>query len=101
MRPVSYTHLIVDATAEPVPATPSAPVEPAPPASPTSPVRSSAAEAARSNLRPTRSQPAAAEPEPPETEPSRNDAVVDEATTSTDELLKKHLGAELIADEDV
>ncbi|HEY3549373.1 MAG TPA: DNA polymerase III subunit gamma and tau, partial [Propionicimonas sp.] len=87
---------IVDATAEaPTPSGSPDPV--APPTSPVSPPRSQAAQAARSNLRATRSQ--ATPPEPTE-EPSRDDAVVDEAGQSTDELLMKHLGAELIAEED-
>jgi DNA polymerase-3 subunit gamma/tau len=86
---------IVDATAEAP--TPSGSPEPAtPPSSPVSPPRSQAAEAARSNLRATRSQ---ATPPEPTVEPSRDDAVVDDASATTDELLK-HLGAELIAEED-
>jgi DNA polymerase-3 subunit gamma/tau len=87
---------IVDATAE-APAPSGSPEPAAPPSSPVSPPRSQAAEAARSNLRATRSQ--ATPPEPTE-EPSRDDALVDEAGQSTDELLMKHLGAELIAEED-
>ncbi|HEY3337506.1 MAG TPA: DNA polymerase III subunit gamma and tau [Propionicimonas sp.] len=87
---------IVDVTAE-APA-PSGPPEPAaPPRSPASPPRSQAAEAARSNIRATRSQ---ATPPEPAIEPSRDDAVVDEAGQTTDELLMRHLGAELIAEED-
>lgn len=91
---------IVDATAEPAAqerSAPPAPVAPQPPASPPSPPRSAAAEAARANLRPTRS---AATPPEPEPEPNRDDAVLDEAGASTDELLKRHLGAELIAEDD-
>jgi len=87
---------IVDATAE-APAPSGFPEPVAPPRSPVSPPRSHAAEAARSNLRATRSQ---ATPPEPTVEPSRDDAVVDEAGTTTDELLMKHLGAELIAEED-
>ncbi|HEX5334727.1 MAG TPA: DNA polymerase III subunit gamma and tau [Propionicimonas sp.] len=87
---------IVDATAE-APAPSGSPDPVAPPSSPASPPRSEAAQAARSNLRATRSQ---ATPEEPTVEPSRDDAVVDEAGQSTDELLMKHLGAELIAEED-
>ena len=87
---------IVDATAE-APAPSGSPDPVAPPSSPVSPPRSEAAQAARSNLRATRSQ--ATPPEPTE-EPSRDDAVVDEAGQTTDELLMKHLGAELIAEED-
>jgi hypothetical protein len=33
-------------------------------------------------------------------EPSRDDAVVDDAGTTTDELLMKHLGAELIGEDE-
>jgi DNA polymerase-3 subunit gamma/tau len=87
---------IVDVTAE-APAPSGSPDPVTPPSSPVSPPRSEAAQAARSNLRATRSQ--ATPPEPTE-EPSRDDAVVDEAGQSTDELLMKHLGAELIAEED-
>jgi DNA polymerase-3 subunit gamma/tau len=87
---------IVDETA--AAPTPSGSPEPAaPPRSPVSPPRSQAAKAARSNLRATRSQ---ATPPEPTAEPSRDDLVVDEAGASTDELLMKHLGAELIAEED-
>ncbi len=91
---------IVDAAAEPVPTpAPDPGRNPGPPspASPPSPPRSAAAEAARANLRPTRSQ---ATPPEPEVEPSRDDAVVDEAGASTEELLRTHLGAELIATDD-
>ena len=87
---------IVDETA--VAATTSGHPEPStPPSSPPSPPRSEAAEAARSNLRATRSQ---ATPPEPTIEPRRDDAVVDDASTTTDELLMKHLGAELIAEEE-
>ncbi|MGC3995442.1 MAG: DNA polymerase III subunit gamma and tau [Propionicimonas sp.] len=91
---------IVDATAEPTPS-PSAPASaPAePPASPASPPRSAAAEAARANLRATRSQATPTEPEPEE-EPSRDDVAVAEDAASADELIRKHLGAELIAEDD-
>jgi DNA polymerase-3 subunit gamma/tau len=92
-----HVNPIVDASAEPGPATAVAPPPP-PPASPASPSRSAAAEAARANLRPTRSQATPSEPEP-EAEPSREDAVVEESA-STDELMIKHLGAELIAEDD-
>jgi DNA polymerase-3 subunit gamma/tau len=86
---------IVDASAEPAPAA----ATPAPQAaSPASPPRSAAAEAARANLRPTRSQATPSEPEA-EPEPSRDDTVVEE-NASADELMMKHLGAELIADDD-
>ncbi|MGV8910693.1 MAG: DNA polymerase III subunit gamma and tau [Propionicimonas sp.] len=75
----------------------SAPEPAFPPSSPASPPRSAAASAARSNIRATRSQAT-----PPEVvvEPSRDDTVVDEAGTTTDELLIKHLGAELIGEDD-
>ena len=87
---------IVDETA--TAPTPSGSLEPTPPPrSPASPPRSQAAQAARSNLRATRSQ---ATPPEPTTEPSRDDAVVDDAGETTDELLMKHLGAELIGEED-
>jgi DNA polymerase-3 subunit gamma/tau len=87
---------IVDETAAAA-APASAPEPPPQPSSPASPPRSPAAEAARSNLRSTRSQ---ATPPEPVVEPSRDDAVVDDAGTSTDELLMKHLGAELIGEEE-
>jgi DNA polymerase-3 subunit gamma/tau len=93
-----HVNPIVDASTEPTPAPAAAPA-PAPPSSPASPPRSTAAEQARANLRPTRSQPSAAEPPPWEEEPSREDDVVVESA-STDELMIKHLGAELIAEDD-
>ncbi len=68
------------------------------PASPASPPRSPAAEEARANLRPTRSQAGAGEPGP-EAEPSRDDQVMTEDAASAEELMVKHLGAELIADD--
>jgi len=87
---------IVDETAAAPP--PSSSLEPAaPPSSPASPPRPQAAKAVRSNIRATRSQ---ATPPEPTVEPSRDDAVVDEAGATTDELLMKHLGAELIGEED-
>ncbi|MFT4110641.1 MAG: DNA polymerase III subunit gamma and tau [Propionicimonas sp.] len=89
---------IIDATAEPEPAR-SAPPPAGPPSSPTSPPRSAAAEAARANLRATRSQATPPEPEP-EDEPSRDDVEVAEDAASADELIRKHLGAELIAEDD-
>jgi DNA polymerase-3 subunit gamma/tau len=90
---------IVDATAGPAPGA-SAPAATAaePPASPASPPRSQAAQAARANLRPTRSQASAPEAEP-EAEPTREDTVVEESANA-DELMMKHLGAELIAEDD-
>ncbi|MGB4890891.1 MAG: hypothetical protein WBP09_04395, partial [Propionicimonas sp.] len=61
--------------------------------------RSAAAQAARENLRATRSGPSAPSASEPESEPTRDDESLDEEESS-DELLKKHLGAELIAEED-
>jgi DNA polymerase-3 subunit gamma/tau len=86
---------IVDENAAAAPS--NAPEAPVPPSSPASPPRSAAASAARSNIRATRSQAT-----PPEVvvEPNRNDTVVDDAGTSTDELLMKHLGAELIGEDE-
>jgi DNA polymerase-3 subunit gamma/tau len=90
---------IVDASADPAPAqsAPSAPAAPVPPRSPDSPPRSAAAEAARANLRPTRSQATPPEPEP-ESEPSRDDDVVEDGA-SAEELIRTQLGAELIAED--
>lgn len=87
---------IVDASAEPAPVARSQAGPP--PSSPASPPRSPAAEQARANLRPTRSQPSPNEPEP-EAEPDRDDDVVGEDAASAEELMVKHLGAELIADD--
>ncbi len=77
--------------------TPDAPAPAVSLASPDSPPRSAGAAAARSNIRTTRSQ---ATPPEPTVEPSRDDTVVDDANTSTDELLMKHLGAELIGEDE-
>lgn len=66
---------------------------------PDPPTRSAAAQAARENLRTTRSGPGEAPPDEPEAEPTRADVSLDD-DTSSDDLLKKHLGAELIAEED-
>ena len=83
-----------------VPARSQAPTPDAALTSPASPQRSAAAEAARANLRPTRKVEAATA-EQPEPEPSRDDEVIDEtSTTSSEDLLMKHLGAELLAEED-
>lgn len=81
---------VLDATAGDAPAP-----EPAAPAVATPPrPRSSAAEAARAEIRQTRSAPT---PEPAEDdEPDRDDVVVGEDAASSEELLMKHLGAELI-----
>jgi DNA polymerase-3 subunit gamma/tau len=82
---------IVDANAsDPAPAAAPRP-EPTPP-----PQRSSGAQEAREQLRRGRSGGSPAEPEP---EPSRDDASVDDEVSS-DELLIKHLGAELIDEPD-
>ncbi len=88
---------IVDASADPTPA-PSAPPAAVPPRSPDSPPRSAAAEEARANLRPTRSQATPPEPEP-EAEPSRDDDVVEDGA-SAEELMRTQLGAELIAEDE-
>lgn len=87
---------IVDASATPAAATP-VPSPAAQPA-PAVPARSAAAQEARANLRATRSQATPPDPEPEE-EPSREDDVVEDSA-STDELMIRHLGAELIAEDD-
>ncbi len=81
----------VPPAAPPVPAQPR-PAEPAPVPRP-----SPAAAEARQNIRATST---AVEPPEPEDEPSRDDLSVEEAGANHDELLAKHLGAELIAEED-
>ena len=83
---------IVDANAGDAPRQPAAP----PPAPAPAPQRSAAAQEAREQLRKGRSAGSPAEPEP---EPSREDASVDDEVSS-DELLIKHLGAELIGEEE-
>lgn len=83
---------VVDANASdpaPVPTTPRP--EPTPP-----PQRSAGAQEAREQLRRGRADNSPTEPEP---EPSRDDASVDDEFSS-DELLRKHLGAELIDEPD-
>jgi DNA polymerase-3 subunit gamma/tau len=82
---------VVDATAD-------APARPAAAAAPTAePVaRSAAAEQARQEIRPTRSASSPASAEPTEDEPDRDDAELVEDDNSGEELLMKHLGAELI-----
>ena len=67
-----------------------------PPAPAPVPQRSAAAQEAREQLRKGRSGGSPAEPE---SEPTREDASVDDEVSS-DELLMKHLGAELIAEEE-
>ncbi len=92
-----HIELILDATADaPKPAA----AAPAPaPASPASPERAAMIEEARANIRPTRSAPSPSEPPEEEVEPDRDDEVVDTGDASGEELLMKHLGAELLGDE--
>lgn len=92
-----HIELILDATADaPKPAA----AAPAPAAaSPTSPERAAMIEEARANIRPTRSAPSPSEPPEEEVEPDRDDEVVDTGDASGEELLMKHLGAELLGDE--
>ncbi|MFT3860253.1 DNA polymerase III subunit gamma and tau [Micropruina sp.] len=52
---------------------------------------------ARQNIRPTSTK---AESAAPEEEPSRDDVSIEDESVNHDELLAKHLGAELIAEED-
>jgi DNA polymerase III subunit gamma/tau len=59
--------------------------------------RPAAAAQARGNIRSTSTT---VEPPPVEEQPSREDASVEEGGGNHDELLAKHLGAELIAEED-
>ncbi len=82
---------ILDATAEASPASPPVSKVAAEPAA-----RSEAAGAARASIRPTRSGPGPIEAADPEAEPDRDDAEVSEDAASGEELLMKHLGAELI-----
>ncbi len=76
-----------------------APVQQAAPAPvpQSSPPRPSAAAQARQNIRATSNS---VEPPPEEDEPSRDDESLEEASANHDELLAKHLGAELIAEEE-
>lgn len=91
--------LIIDATADaPKPAEMAPPPAPVP-SSPSSPERAAAIEEARANIRPTRSAPSPSDPPADEAEPDRDDEVVDEGGASSEELLMKHLGAELLGDE--
>ena len=87
---------IVDATAEAAAAAgPAQPV--APPAQPKrSAAAKEAAKEAKASIRPTRSGADAESVAEPEAEPDRNDAEVAEDGASSEELLMKHLGAELI-----
>jgi DNA polymerase III subunit gamma/tau len=79
---------ILDATVEQAAPVDSAPSQPA--------ARSHAADAARASIRPTSSGPRSAEVADEEPEPDRDDAEVSEDAASSEELLRKHLGAELI-----
>ncbi len=83
---------IVDASAEAEAVTAPAPSE----APPTPAPRSEAAKAARASLRPTRNRPSPQTADEPEPEPDRDDAEVTGDSAGTEELLMKHLGAELI-----
>ncbi|MDQ7991872.1 MAG: hypothetical protein AAGC63_07305, partial [Propionicimonas sp.] len=85
---------IVDANAADAPVQQRPPAEPAP-----APVqqRSAAAQEARDELRRSRTGQSAASPPEPEPEPSRDDVSLEDEV-SGDELLMKHLGAELIDD---
>ncbi|WP_245841063.1 DNA polymerase III subunit gamma and tau [Propionicimonas paludicola] len=91
-----HIELIIDATAD----APQQAAAPAPaPSSSSSPERAAAIEEARANIRPTRSAGSPSEPPEDEVEPDRDDEVVDAGESSTEELLMKHLGAELLDDE--
>ncbi len=79
----------------PAPAPAAAPRAPSVPAA--SPARPPAAAQARQNIRATST---AIEPPAEEEEPSRDDRSIEEADANHDELLAKHLGAELIAEEE-
>ncbi|MFZ2164555.1 MAG: hypothetical protein WAV45_03745, partial [Propionibacteriaceae bacterium] len=82
-------------SASPTPSEPSVST-PAPAAPPEiSEARSRAMAAARENVRPTQSR----RDDEPESEPSRGDADLDEGSIDPNELLAKHLGAELIGEE--
>ncbi|MFT3833247.1 MAG: DNA polymerase III subunit gamma and tau [Micropruina sp.] len=79
------------------PLAPPAPAQPRPAEPTPAPRPSPAAAEARQNIRATST---AVEPPEPDDEPSRDDLSVEEANANHDELLAKHLGAELIAEED-
>ena len=88
---------VIDAgPAETAPPPPAPPPVTAPPQQARSP-RSPAADEARQNIRATSTT---AEPPPVDEEPSRDDLSVEEESIDHDELLAKHLGAELIAEEE-
>jgi DNA polymerase-3 subunit gamma/tau len=86
---------VVDANASDAAEAPGRPAAAAPiPAEPVA--RSAAAEAARQEIRPTRSASSPTSAESTEPEPDRDDAELVEDDNSSEELLMKHLGAELI-----
>ncbi|MCE1175237.1 MAG: hypothetical protein LWW77_11620 [Propionibacteriales bacterium] len=86
---------VVDATATAAAEAPSRPAATAP--SSDEPVaRSAAADAARQEIRPTRSASSPTSADPTEPEPDRDDTELIEDDNSSEELLMKHLGAELI-----
>ncbi len=89
--------VVIDATGADEPAPPSTPGPAERPAPLARNERPAAAEQARQNIRTTSTQ---LEPPPPEDEPSRDDQSIAEESANHDELLAKHLGAELIAEED-
>ena len=80
--------LVIDAGAADAPAA-AAPVE----SKPTAPAPSHAAQEARANIKPTRS---VATPDEADPEPDRDDLELGDDSIDGEELLKKHLGAELI-----
>ena len=95
-----HIELILDATADaPKPVAEAASAAAPQPAPAASPERAAAIEQARANIRPTRSANSPSEPPEEEPEPDRDDEVVDAGGASTEELLMKHLGAELLGDE--
>ena len=83
--------------AEPSP--PAAPVTPEEPAGPTDPALR---EAARQSIRPTRADAAKAKPDTDDrdAEASRDDSDLDDAAESPTELLARHLGAEIITEDE-
>jgi len=86
------------------PARPAVASEPSPtsPASPPSPAEQRTREQARQGIRPTRTDrgPADIGPDERDAVASRDDTDLDEAATSHRELLTRHLGAEIIAEDD-
>ncbi|MBK8446683.1 MAG: DNA polymerase III subunit gamma and tau [Micropruina sp.] len=89
--------VVIDSTGADEPAPPATPGPAERPAPLARNERPAAAEQARQNIRTTSTQ---LEPPPPEDEPSRDDQSIAEESANHDELLAKHLGAELIAEED-